>query len=151
MDKNKLEHAVKESNSVSKALKLLNKNISSGNYRTFYKYIKLWNIDTSHFIGRSRKGIILKECKPLSEILTKDSWYNRTFLKKRLIKGGILKYECSFCKISNWQGKKISLQLDHINGINNDNNLENLRLLCPNCHSQTDTYTSKNKVNRSLV
>jgi Zn finger protein HypA/HybF involved in hydrogenase expression len=70
---------------------------------------------------------------------------NRTALKKRLISLGI-EYRCAGpdCIISDtWLGAPISLQLDHINGIYNDNRLENLRFLCPNCHSQTDTYAGK--------
>lgn len=55
-----------------------------------------------------------------------------------------LTYECSICKISNWNGKEITLEIDHINGDNIDNRPENLRYLCPNCHSQTETYKGKN-------
>ena len=81
----------------------------------------------------------------LSDILIENSPYqNRTRLKLRLISENILVYKCSICGISEWLGNKISLQLDHINGINNDNRLSNLRLLCPNCHSQTETYAGKN-------
>jgi hypothetical protein len=76
--------------------------------------------------------------------LVENSTYNRTSLKARLIKNGTLKNVCSNCGISQWNGKEISLHLEHINGINNDNRIENLCLLCPNCHSQTDTYAGKN-------
>lgn len=61
---------------------------------------------------------------------------------KRLLQKG-LQYECAICGISEWRGRRLVLHLDHINGINNDNRFENLRLLCPNCHSQTDTYGRK--------
>jgi 5-methylcytosine-specific restriction endonuclease McrA len=57
---------------------------------------------------------------------------------------GRMEYKCQCCGISEWLDKPISLQLDHINGINNDHRIENLRFLCPNCHSQTDTYAGKN-------
>lgn len=73
--------------------------------------------------------------------------YRRRFIKKLLLELGILKYECGVCKIFEWMGKRLSLQLDHINGINNDNRVKNLRLICPNCHSQTSTYAGKNKIN----
>jgi len=67
-------------------------------------------------------------------------------LKKRLVKEGILEYNCSSCGIGDeWNGKPITLQLDHINGVNNDHRLDNLRMLCPNCHSQTDTWCGRNK------
>src|SRR5437763_16057938 len=60
-------------------------------------------------------------------------------MTKRLLRMGV-RHECSQCGITHWQGMPLVLHLDHINGINNDNRIENLRLLCPNCHSQTDTY-----------
>lgn len=70
---------------------------------------------------------------------------NRGSLKRRGIELGFLNETCSFCGLGlEWNGKKLSLQLDHINGIYNDNRPENLRLLCPNCHSQTDTFAGKN-------
>ena len=81
----------------------------------------------------------------MSEILTKDSGYSRSRLKERLVEEGLKEYRCECCGLSKWLDKPISLQLHHINGINNDHRLENLRLLCPNCHSQTDTYAGKNK------
>ena len=66
-------------------------------------------------------------------------------LTKRLLALG-WKYECTECGISAWRGKPLSLQLDHINGVNNDNRQENLRFLCPNCHSQTSTYCRSNRL-----
>lgn len=81
----------------------------------------------------------------LDSILTKDSEYNRTKLKERLVKEGLKEYKCECCGITEWNGKPISLQLHHINGINNDNRLSNLQLLCPNCHSQTENFATKGK------
>ena len=76
----------------------------------------------------------------------KHSSYGTAKVKKRLIEEGIMKCECAWCGITDtWNGKPIVLHLDHINGVNNDHRLENLRLLCPNCHSQTDTYAGKGK------
>lgn len=73
----------------------------------------------------------------------------RSRIKALILDRGLLKYECAECAISQWRGKKLSLHLDHINGVNNDNRLENLRFLCPNCHSQTETYCGKaNKKNK---
>jgi 5-methylcytosine-specific restriction endonuclease McrA len=100
---------------------------------------------TEHFVRYKlpSKEIITKH--QLSDVLVENSVYqNRTSLKKRLINEGILEYCCAICKLSDWQGKHLSLQLDHINGVNNDNRINNLRLLCPNCHSQTTTYAGKN-------
>lgn len=81
----------------------------------------------------------------MSEILTKDSGYSRSRLKERLVEEGLKEYRCECCGLSKWLDKPISLQLHHINGINNDNRLENLQLLCPNCHSQTENFTSRGK------
>lgn len=81
----------------------------------------------------------------LKDILTENSDYSRHSLKTRLLKETDLKYECVECgNNGEWNGKKIALQLDHINGIRNDHRIENLRLLCPNCHSQTDTHSGRN-------
>lgn len=89
------------------------------------------------------KGYISK--LSLEEVMTKDSSYNRTKLKERLFKEGLKEKKCEICGISEWQGKPISLQLHHINGINNDNRLSNLQILCPNCHSQTENFGSRGK------
>ncbi len=67
---------------------------------------------------------------------------NGNRLVKRLLQKGV-SYRCVICGINEWQGQRLSLHLDHINGINNDNRFENLRLLCPNCHSQTPTYSNR--------
>lgn len=82
---------------------------------------------------------------PLEKVLIKDSEYNRTKLKERLIKEGLKEYKCECCGITEWNNKPIALQLHHINGIHNDNRLSNLQLLCPNCHSQTDNFASKGR------
>lgn len=82
----------------------------------------------------------------LEDILVENSKYTyRTTLKKRLIRAGLLIYVCSECNmVPVWNNKKLTLQIDHINGVSNDNRLENLRILCPNCHTQTKTYGGKN-------
>lgn len=82
---------------------------------------------------------------PLEKVLIKDSEYNRTKLKERLVKEGLKEYKCECCGITEWNNKPIALQLHHINGIHNDNRLSNLQLLCPNCHSQTDNFASKGR------
>jgi Zn finger protein HypA/HybF involved in hydrogenase expression len=82
----------------------------------------------------------------LDEILQGMHPTYQTFkLKNRLIKEKVLEYKCSICKINEWNNKQISLHLDHIDGNNHNHRLENLRLLCPNCHSQTNTWCGKNK------
>lgn len=80
----------------------------------------------------------------MQEILKEDSIYQSYKLAKRLIKEGIKESKCECCNLSKWQNKPIPLELHHINGIHSDNRLENLQLLCPNCHALTDSYRGKN-------
>lgn len=83
---------------------------------------------------------------PLDEILEGLHPHYQTFkLNKRLLKEGIFENVCSVCGISDWNGQSLSMQLDHINGISSDHKIDNLRLICPNCHSQTPTFCGKNK------
>lgn len=86
----------------------------------------------------------------LNDILNGAHPHFQTYkLKNRLLKAGILKNSCSICGINIWNQKSINLELDHIDGNRVNHLLSNLRLLCPNCHSQTDTYRSKNRaINR---
>jgi 5-methylcytosine-specific restriction endonuclease McrA len=78
-------------------------------------------------------------------VYCENSTYPRHKLKERIIKEKLIEYKCGSCDNNgNWNGNKLSLHIDHINGINNDNRIKNLRFLCPNCHSQTSTYSGKN-------
>lgn len=116
-----------------------------GNIRVIHSAL---NIDYSHFKGRGwNKGVeVVSTTKiPIEQILVKDSTYQNTDrLRKRLVKEGYKTYRCEICGITEWLGKPLSLQLHHVNGINNDNRLENLLIICPNCHSQTENFGSKN-------
>jgi hypothetical protein len=83
----------------------------------------------------------------IQEILEgKHPHYSTSKLSVRLKKEGILKNKCAVCGITEWNKRSIVMELDHINGISSDHRLENLRMICPNCHSQTDTYCGKNKI-----
>jgi len=85
---------------------------------------------------------------PLERILAESK--SRVSIKRRLLEAGVLKNECDQCGLSSWRGHHLSIQLDHLNGIRDDHRLENLRMLCPNCHSQTSTFGTRNwKQNRS--
>jgi 5-methylcytosine-specific restriction endonuclease McrA len=86
-----------------------------------------------------------KSITPNEEIFTEESYYSNELVKQRIVKDNLIEYKCKNCGIDSWLGETIVLDLDHINGNNRDNRLENLRFLCPNCHSQTDTYKGRNK------
>ena len=83
---------------------------------------------------------------PLEVLMAPGRRVIRTHLKLRLIGAGLLKENCDRCGLTEWLGEKLSLAMHHLNGINNDNRLANLQLLCPNCHSQTSSYSGRNAV-----
>lgn len=147
--KENLEPIVKASKNYREVLEKLMIRSAGGNFRTLKKYLLLHNIDTDHFISSNNYDAMVRfsilNKKPLDEVLVENSNYCRSSLKRRLYKEGILKRECCLCgQDENWNGMKISLILDHINGIHNDNRLENLRIVCPNCNAGLDTFAGKN-------
>lgn len=110
-----------------------------------YQRIDDLNIDISHFYKR-KSELSSRPKYSLDEILVENSKYeNISRLKKRIIREGIMEYKCAKCgNTGTWNGKELTLQLEHKNGIHNDHRLSNLEFLCPNCHSQTDTYSGRN-------
>lgn len=142
-----LEKFVKESLTKSDVLRKMNLLIRPGNFRTFDRYIKLYKIDISHFERYFHNNRFNNIKYKSDEIFVKDSTYTNTkCLKEKLVRENKIEYKCSICENEGkWKNKELKLQLDHINGVNNDNRVENLRFLCPNCHSQTSTFCSKNK------
>ena len=98
-------------------------------------------ISTDHFQARGCIGIT----RTAENVFCKDSTAAQQVVRRWYTKLECSPYECSVCGLSDWQGKRLVLQLDHINGDNHDNRLENLRWLCPNCHSQTNTFCGKQK------
>lgn len=141
-----LNDLVAKSNSVTEVCFKLYGNKYYGNRQTIKKYISENNINTKHFginNGGNRSNRFVK--KPLSEILVSGSTFNTTNLKHRLYDEGLKKRICEKCGQNEWwNGEKISLILDHINGINNDHRLENLRIVCPNCDATLSTFSGKN-------
>lgn len=141
--------AVKNNTSIRATIMSLGLKETGSAYRVFRCRIAKLGLDTTHFLGQGHlkgKNHTWAKKIPLSKILVKNSSYNNTVnLKNRLIKSERLKNKCVECGLESvWNNKPIVLQLDHINGIHDDNRLVNLRILCPNCHSQTGTFAGKN-------
>jgi hypothetical protein len=146
--KEQLVNAVENNISIASAIAEIGLKPSGANYAQFHRYCKEYNLDTSHFKGKGYlKGRSHNHSArtPLEEILVENCQYSSHRLKLRLYEAGLKEEMCENCGITDWNGQKLSLHLDHINGKRDDNRLENLRVLCPNCHSQTETYAGKNK------
>lgn len=94
-----------------------------------------------------RRGVITPRprLEPIEDVLKAGRRRNRHHLKLRLLDAGLKERRCERCGLSEWRGKRLALELHHVNGDGLDNRLENLQLLCPNCHSQTDTWGGKNR------
>lgn len=150
ISRDELSKIVKDNNSLSKVLKYFGLYNKGGNIKTLKRRLEEDKIDYSHIpLGQNsnlgRK--IPKKAFPLEQVMVENSTYNRHNLKKRLIRNKLLENKCKICGLGpDWQNKELVMVLDHINGIPNDNRLENLRLLCPNCNSQQSTFCGrKNK------
>jgi 5-methylcytosine-specific restriction endonuclease McrA len=137
---------VSKSHTIADILRYFGMNNKGGNHHTVKRRAKEENIDLSHIaLGKSaNKGKRFPPKKTDEEYFTINGTTNRGSIKGRIIRNNLIPYECAGCGLKDmWNNKKISLQLEHKNGIPNDNRLENLCFLCPNCHSQTDTYAGK--------
>ena len=108
-------------------------------FNTFKKYALKYECYSPNQAGKGIKKNIKRRITRLEDYATRRS------VRIVIIKNKLLELKCEVCGVKEWNGKKLSLHLDHINGENGDHRLENLRFLCPNCHSQTDTYAGKNK------
>lgn len=139
---------VKRNFSVRECLKQLGVQPTGGNYKVFHKRVSDLKLDTSHFSGQGHlKGKTHNWSPkiPLSDILKENTDYQSHKLRLRLLKEGLKEHRCEKCNNTEWLGQPIALELEHTNGSHTDNRIENLMLLCPNCHSQTHTYRGKNK------
>jgi HNH endonuclease len=128
------------------ALRALGYQVKGANYRTLQKWAKRWNVSADHFdphVGR-RRAARAQEI-PLCDVLVEGSTYNRGNLKRRLLASGLLIPRCELCgQGEDWHGRRMSLVLDHINGVSNDNRIENLRMVCANCAATLDTHCGRN-------
>jgi len=144
IEKIALEATVKNATSLNQVLMSFGLDNRSASYVSLKARLQFDGIDYSHIalgLGHNKGKRSSRKSSPLEDILVIDSTLNRSNLKKRLIKEGLLENKCAICgQLPEWNGKPLSLQIDHINGVCNDNRIENLRILCPHCHSQTDTF-----------
>jgi len=144
-----LRRAVADSTSMTGTIAALGWPLTSGSRRRLREMLALFDVDISHFLrgsAASSEGTRL----PIEELLTKKNAASN-WLKARLLEAGLLFPLCDLCGREQWLGRPIPLELDHINGEHSDNRLENLRVLCPNCHALTPTYRGRNIGQRHTV
>lgn len=142
-----LEDAVARSLSLAGALRLLGLRPGGGQYVVIRSHIDRLGISTAHWRGQGwRKGATrpVRKARPLNEVLVNGRDECTSRLKARLLRAGLFEPRCAMCGITSWLGAPAPLELDHRNGDRTDNRLENLQLLCPNCHALTPTYCGRN-------
>lgn len=141
-----LEHAVSASFTLAEVLRRLGLRAAGGNYATIRNAIAQAGLDTSHFNGQAwSKNVVLGARRTLDAYLSTTYPISSHRLRLRLINEGIFSAKCNKCGGMEWLGEPIPLELDHRDGNPRNNQLENLELLCPNCHAQTSTYRGKNR------
>jgi 5-methylcytosine-specific restriction endonuclease McrA len=149
-----LEKLAMESFSFREIILKLNMKDSAYNYYKIQSFIVEYKIDTSHFLGKEayRSRHKKEKQRHISEYLKLEGPYiSSSNLKKKLILFGLIENKCKICKIGpEWNNMPLTLQLDHIDGNRKNNNIDNLRILCPNCHTQTDTYGGKTRKNKII-
>lgn len=141
-----LKIAVETSLSYRQALVKLGITAHGGNYQTIKKACKYFSIDTSHFMGQGwGKGSTASNSKTTVAYLINGSNITTHKLRLRILRDGIMPHKCSSCGNTSWLGAPIPLDLHHVNGDRNDNRIENIQLLCPNCHRATNNFTPVSK------
>ena len=135
------------STSIRQVLSKLGLAEAGGNYKCAKNRAEILNLTKEHMLGQAhlRGKTHTYNRRPIEELLVENSNYQSYKLKNRLLAEGLKHHKCECCGITEWNGQPAPIELDHINGNHHDNRLENLRILCPNCHAQTDTYRGKNK------
>lgn len=147
-NKEQIEEAVKESTNYREVLRKLGIKISGNNGETLKRKIQEFDIDISHFTFHAKT---LSTKKDVFSYLKQNSSIHTSKLKQKLLDAGLKENKCEICGCQYWRDKIIICQLHHINGDNTDNRLENLQMLCPNCHSQTDNYCGQaNKAEKPI-
>lgn len=141
-----LREAISTSLSYAQVLIKLNIIPAGGNYSTLKKRISSLSLNTDHFKGQAwNKGLKSKKTRSLNDYLSNKFSISSNHLRKRLINDKIFQHKCNNCQLETWLNNPIPLELDHIDGNHKNNNLKNLRLLCPNCHSLTPTFRRSKK------
>ncbi len=149
-DEKQARHAIAAAASYTEALRLLGMSPYGGNHRLFRRWVDdVWQIPTDHFDpSRAQRRGLGREAAPLADVLVEHSTYPRAKLKARLFKAGLKERRCELCgQGETWRGARMALIIDHINGVPDDNRLENLRIACPNCAATFDTHCGrKNRI-----
>ena len=136
--------AVAQSLTYTQVLRLLGLCPAGGNAALLKTWLARWNISTEHFDPRHDRRKGAPAPKPLDEILVAGSTYARSNLKARLFDAGLKRPVCEMCGQGElWRGRPMGLILDHVNGVRDDNRLENLRIVCPNCAATLDTHCGR--------
>ena len=145
-DKEKLSELCETSLNALDLLQKVGLKPTNGNYKTLYKMLDLHEL----YVNREHKKYRWKKSKYTNEDrFCINSKVSRDVIKKYILKNLLLEYKCSICGLENvWNNKPLVLQLEHKNGVYNDNRLENLTFLYPNCHTQTKTYSGKNNLKK---
>lgn len=148
-NKELLSTAVESTSSYSEVLRFLGISIQGHNINTLKRKLQQYNINTNHF---SNVSYTPKTEIPNEQLLVANSTSRRSIVKRRILKQNLIPYQCHKCQLGpNWHDAPLTLQLEHINGIHNDHRLENLCFLCPNCHSQTNTFAGRKNKKRTTI
>ena len=138
--------AVAKNKSIAGVLRQLGLRPIGGNYKTVHRLINEYGLDTSHFTGQGWNvglGFKPKQSMKDEEIFIDNSDYRCSWRLRERYKITTKINYCEECGLTEWLGNPIPLEIHHINGKNTDNRLENLRLLCPNCHALTNNYRGR--------
>lgn len=146
-DDDRLRKAVGVNETIAGVLRSLGLVQTGGSYAMVRTHARRLGLDLAHFTGQAwargkRKSV--SQATPIGEVLVRGRRTNTTRLRERLIRLGLKERRCEECGLTEWRGRPAPLELDHANGDRSDNRLENLRILCPNCHAFTPSYRGRN-------